>query len=612
MILLAWAASAVAGRLDDPRGAQRWMARPCAVRVGVPHRRIGERVVARVRRDRARAMAPHRGARWTRRDPARAPGDGPDRAPVVRRVVVVDRRPAHPGHLRPARAPAHRDACARSRSKSDPVDLLRGLGNWYFYGFDRFGFSIDQAASYVDRTAVIAASFAVPVLALCAAGVVRWRHRGFFAALVVVGTVVGVGAWPYDDPSAYGSVFKWFANDTAAGLALRNTPRVVPVIVLGLAGLLAAGVGALAPRRRDWLAAAAVVILVALAFAPVWRYGYLSDGVRAPNDIPEYWKQAAAAMQADGNGTRVLEIPGSDFSAYRWGDTIEPVTPGLIDRPYVAREVLPSGTPPSVNLLVALDHRIQEGTLEPAALAAYARLINVGTISVRSDLAYERFGTPNPRVLWQQLTEPLAARPPRTARVRSRRSQPAATTAARTRRARAAHSGHGSEPAAGRALRGRRRRPDRACRAVRTTSGPRRRRRGNRRRNRRRAPRRQAARVRARIARQPGVATRASRRGRPRAHRLQPTAQRAVVHRCTRQHRCDRGGRGSRRRAGECATIGSTYFRGPATPAARSSNSTVVTRPRTPLSDRLIARPWRSTEMSVPHGVWLATWETNG
>ena len=292
-------------------------------------------------------------------------------------------------------------------TKSDPVDLMRGLGNWYFYGFDRFGFSIEQAASYVDKTAVIAASFAVPVLALCAAGFVRWRHRGFFAALVVVGTVVGVGAWPYDDPSAYGSVFKWFANDTAAGLALRNTPRVVPVIVLGLAGLLAAGVGALAPRRRDWFAAAAVVILVAIAFAPVWRYGYLSDGVARANDIPDYWKQAAAAMQADGNDTRVLEIPGSDFSAYRWGDTIEPVTPGLIDRPYVAREVLPSGTPPSVNLLVALDHRIQEGTLEPAALAAYARLINVGTISVRSDLAYERFDTPNPRVLWQQLTEPL-------------------------------------------------------------------------------------------------------------------------------------------------------------------------------------------------------------
>ena len=300
-------------------------------------------------------------------------------------------------------------------SHSDPVDIIRGLGNWFFYGYDRLGFSIDQAASYLDSQHVIVASVAVPVLALCAAGVVRWCHRGFFAALVVVGTVVGVGAWPYDDPSVYGRVFKWFANDTAAGLALRNTPRVVPILVLGLAGLLAAGVGALASRRLDWLAAAAVVLLVAIAFGPVWRDGYLSDGVLRADDIPDYWKQAAAAMQEGGDDTRVLEIPGADFSAYRWGNTVEPVTPGLIDRPYVAREVLPSGTPPSVNLLVALDHRIQEGTFEPDALAAYARLVNVGTIAVRSDLAYDRFDLVNPRELWQLLTQPVPTglQPPR-------------------------------------------------------------------------------------------------------------------------------------------------------------------------------------------------------
>ncbi len=124
--------------------------------------------------------------------------------------------------------------------------------------------------------------------------------------------------------------------------------------------------------------------------------------------MPAYWKEAAAALQRDGDATRVLEIPGSSFSAYRWGNTIEPVTPDLIDRPYVAREVLPAGTPPSVNLLDALDHRLQEGTFEPASLAAFARLTDVGTISLRSDLEYERFDTPRPRLLWSLLTQPLA------------------------------------------------------------------------------------------------------------------------------------------------------------------------------------------------------------
>jgi hypothetical protein len=74
----------------------------------------------------------------------------------------------------------------------------------------------------------------------------------------------------------------------------------------------------------------------------------------------------------------------------------------------LAREVLPAGTPASVNLLDALDHRLQEGTFEPSSLAAYARLVNVGTIVLRSDLEYERFDTPRPQLLWSQLTKPLA------------------------------------------------------------------------------------------------------------------------------------------------------------------------------------------------------------
>jgi hypothetical protein len=87
---------------------------------------------------------------------------------------------------------------------------------------------------------------------------------------------------------------------------------------------------------------------------------------------------------------------------------VEPITPGLIDRPYLAREVLPYGSPESANLLDALDRRLQEATFEPTSLAPVARLFDVGTIALRSDLQYERFDTPRPRRLWAALTEPLA------------------------------------------------------------------------------------------------------------------------------------------------------------------------------------------------------------
>jgi arabinofuranan 3-O-arabinosyltransferase len=290
---------------------------------------------------------------------------------------------------------------------STPTDVLRGLGNWFFYGKDRLGETLEQSGDYTAGGLVEIASYAIPVLALAAAATVRWRHRAYFVLLVVVGTIVGVGAWPFGDPSVYGRVFRAFSDGTAVGLSLRNTPRVVPVIVLGLAGLLAAGVAVLAPKWRELSGVAIVGALVLVAFLPVWRVGYFSEALERDEHIPDYWEEAARAMDAGGDSTRVLEIPGSNFAAYRWGNTIEPVTPGIIDRAYVAREVLPAGTPGAVDLLDALDHRIQEGTLEPDAIAPIARLMGVGTISLRSDLEYERFATPRPRSLWHLLTEPV-------------------------------------------------------------------------------------------------------------------------------------------------------------------------------------------------------------
>jgi hypothetical protein len=163
--------------------------------------------------------------------------------------------------------------------------------------------------------------------------------------------------------------------------------------------------------RRAPLRLGAAVLAAGLAVVglwPVWQDGFFSRTVDRPEDVPGYWQEAIAALDAGSNDTRVLEIPGSNFAAYRWGNAVEPITPGLMDRPYLAREVLPYGTPASVNLLDALDRRIQQGTLEPASLAPMARLLGVGTVVVRSDLQYERYGTPPPRLFWRQLTRPRA------------------------------------------------------------------------------------------------------------------------------------------------------------------------------------------------------------
>ena len=293
---------------------------------------------------------------------------------------------------------------------STPGDVLRGIGNWFFYGRDRTGYSIDQAADYATNDLVVVLSYAVPVVALGAALLVRWAHRAYFGLLVIVGTIVAVGAWPIADPSPYGSLWERFASETSVGLAFRNSPRVVPIIVLGMAGLLAALVGSLPAPSWRRVAGVAVAALAVGALLPVWQSGYLSDGVSRPEEVPEYWRSATAAMDAGDHTTRVLEIPGSSFAAYRWGNTVDPITPTLIDRPYLAREVLPAGTAASAELLAALDRRMQLGVFEVAALAPIARLFGVGTVALRADLEQEgRFDTPPPDALWRALTEPGGA-----------------------------------------------------------------------------------------------------------------------------------------------------------------------------------------------------------
>jgi arabinofuranan 3-O-arabinosyltransferase len=294
------------------------------------------------------------------------------------------------------------ETVARSSLASE---ILRGLGYWFFYGTDKLGPWIEPGRTFTEQAWLIAVGFVLPTAALLAAWWVRWRHRAFAVVLVVLGTAVAVGAYPYHDPSPIGALFKKWATSSTAGLALRSTGRAVPLVVLGLALLLASGIAALLRRRqRVGVIAAGLAVLLALAGNPaLWTGAFVAPNLRHPEEVPEYWKEAAAHLDARGDDTRVLEIPGSDFATYRWGNHVDPVTPGLMDRPYVARELVPFGTEASADLLIALDRRIQEGVLDADSLVSVARLMGVGDIVLRGDLEYERYRTARPAQVWSML-----------------------------------------------------------------------------------------------------------------------------------------------------------------------------------------------------------------
>ena len=288
---------------------------------------------------------------------------------------------------------------------SSVPEVLRGLGYWFFYGGDKLGPWIEPSTTYTLNKVVLSLSYAIPLAALVAAAVVRWRYRALFLTVVVVGALTAIAAHPWDNPSAVGALFKAFTG-TDAGLSLRSTPRAVPLVALGLALFLGAGVSALGralPRLTIPVTALAAVLIFA-NLPTLWTGEMVAKNLQRPEDIPAYWQQAADYLQDHDDGTRVLEVPGSDFASYRWGNTVDPVTPGLMDRGYASRELFQYGSAQSASLLDALDHRFQEDSIDPRAIAPIAQVMGAGMVVNRSDLQYERFRTARPRQMWDILT----------------------------------------------------------------------------------------------------------------------------------------------------------------------------------------------------------------
>jgi len=292
------------------------------------------------------------------------------------------------------------------------IELLRGLGNWYFYGLDAVAAWVQPAIDYTQWGWLLAVSVAVPLVGFASAVLVRWREKLYFVGLILIGVALGVGVHPYNHPSPLGAVLKQ-ASGSTAGLALRSTGRAVPLVVLGLAVLTGAGAAAVW-LRRPRVGAVVAIALAALAvvdMTPLYIGQFVDDQLQRPEAIPSYWTAAAAYLDSRGKGaagytTRVLEEPGADFLHYRWGATLDPVTPGISSRPYVDRELVPQGSPASADLLRALDERLQEGVLEPDAIAALARRMSVGDVVLRSDVQWERFRTPRPQETWSLFDPP--------------------------------------------------------------------------------------------------------------------------------------------------------------------------------------------------------------
>ena len=316
-------------------------------------------------------------------------------------------------------------------SASTPAEIMRALGYWLLYGGDRLDPWVEPAGPYFDSALVMTLGFVLAGIALLGF-LTRFPGRAAAATLLLVGLAVAVGAAPLDNSTPYGRLFLWFATDTTAGLALRSTPRAAPLVTFALALGVAASTEwvrhhlvrrraehGLTERRRwvpaPWLVPVAAVGLLGLQFFPWFSADSLSSSLQRDENLPAHttdiatWLDANADPDLDGGGGRVWEIPAADFASYRWGGTVDAVLPGLIERPYLARDVVLQGGPATADLLNAFERRLPEGWFEPETLVPVAHRFGVDTVVVRNDLEHERFLLARPGSLWPGITRALGA-----------------------------------------------------------------------------------------------------------------------------------------------------------------------------------------------------------
>ena len=362
----------------------------------------GERVVAGAGRRRAAACGSlavdHEPGRGRAAAAARRPGGSPCSASGCRcggssalRLQARLRAAGAPGHREPRdgrRAPRRRATCSAGSATGSSTGRTASATR-------------STRPSTTSTTSPRWSSPSPSPPSASAAGiVVRWRHRARFVA-ARAGRArwwrSGPGRSTIPSPFAHGGRPSsptprpgWPCgtppaprrSSCSASPACSARPSARAARPRRSDGAPPALVGAAGARR----AAAGVVDGPALGAPASGRIRSRPTGSRRP---PRSTRAA--------HDTRVLELPGSNFAAYRWGNAVDPILPGLMERGRAgargaARRARParccSSTPSTGGSRRARSSR------QPSRRSRGC--FGVGDVVLRSDLEYERFRTPQP------------------------------------------------------------------------------------------------------------------------------------------------------------------------------------------------------------------------
>ena len=287
---------------------------------------------------------------------------------------------------------------------SNPADIIRGLGYWYFYGTDHTGPWTNAAIRFTQNISQLATSYAVPVAVLVAAAFVRWRERAYFLILLFVGLVLSVGPFPFADPTVIGGELKSFMTNTTAGS--RCARPTGPRRWCCWRSSCSSAAGSRRCGRVSVVGLTASVLMAALVVANIPRS---SSATPSPTTSPSRPRCRRTRWPPSTTSTRPIPARGSSPSPATTSPPTAGATPSTRPSPpcshrdFVTREQQIMGSIATADTLYAMDGPIQDGTANMNALAPMARLMGAGDLMVQYDQQYERYGMPQPQLLALQL-----------------------------------------------------------------------------------------------------------------------------------------------------------------------------------------------------------------
>jgi O-antigen/teichoic acid export membrane protein len=290
-------------------------------------------------------------------------------------------------------------------------ESLRGMGSWLAYF--RFGSIVPrpQFAPLIESPFVVAATFMVPICAVVFLVKSDWPPRFLFAALASLSLTVVVGTHPFP-LTPWGELVLWLNDNAPATAAFRNTLKAGAPMMLSLAVLFGGLVERTVHARPQRLATSVVgltwVALFVASSLPAWTLDLYPEN-RELESVPAYWYEAADWLNEEGQDAtgRVLVLPGSTSTAYRWGYVGDDIFTALLSVPHLRQGAFPASTPEAHSLLAALDRSVGDPSYRVDAQLDVLRRLGVRFIVVRNDLDWQALQRARPAQLdpWRESPE---------------------------------------------------------------------------------------------------------------------------------------------------------------------------------------------------------------